>query len=560
MNKYIAGSFCLMMFALVASVRAQTSPANFGAYLDLNAADSQNYVRAQLTAAGITADAYPALYSSLAKASDIYAQAKAANINMAAVADGEGTALQPINVLAPNVTAGTVSAEAVSSVPNTPLAVVNSIGINSGPNVVAAPQGSVTVGSTGHIVTTVSGTAQQGVSEYQANGVSVFVYPASAFAAGPLRALSLPPDTPVAFAVKLAATFSDATGTTDIVNVAPSAVKGNAYMKLCIARGDADCDYVFAPTGSKFLIQMPITGSVTFPLPLLVDPTTGAPINPHYDVAIWYPDVGGGCSMPDSAFASQVTVTGNVLSWYAAPAQFGLPCSQIPYGQTQAVVYQLTMQMQSTSNTSMPATITTAQGPTVANTLRLLPMEFVYGCLAPGTEITMANGRKRRIETVKADEYLRGTKSQHKVTGYTRGPEKRGLYEVVTANNRRLRLTEMHPVPLTDGQVKLAKELHPDDVVTTEKGPSKIVQVTQVHYDGIVWNLNLGGPAPSKTAIDIEDHTFYANGILVGDGRAQTHFSRKREEKADEVLARLPPEWHTDFHNAQLRTLQQQSR
>jgi hypothetical protein len=64
---------------------------------------------------------------------------------------------------------------------------------------------------------------------------------------------------------------------------------------------------------------------------------------------------------------------------------------------------------------------------------------------------------------------------------------------------------------------------------------------------------------PPKAAININQHTFYANGILVGDGRAQTHYSREPVANVSEILARLPSQWHADFHSAELHKLKHQA-
>lgn len=552
-------SFCMLICILQLPARAQApTPLTLEGYYDLSQAANVQAVMTALSAAGITQDKYPQLYNSLNGAPSIYQMAQKDGVNLVqAITTAEGGGLQPMNVLAPSAAAGTVSAEAVASIPNQPYAVANAVGISAGGSVVAAPQGSVTIGGPGHIATTVSG-KQTGASQYTANGVTVYVYPISALGAVSSK-FSVPPTTPVAFAAPLKSSFTDSSGT-DIVNTAPTNVKGNAYIKTCIVRGDPDCDYQYDKTGGQWEITMPIIGSVTFPQPVAVNPQTGVPTNASYNVAIWYPDVGGGCQMPDAAFASQVTVNGNVLSWNATPAQFGTVCSQIPVGVTQSVTYQLTMLVQNTSGGFMTATVTTQQGPTVANTLRLLPMEFVYGCLAPGTEITMADGGKRSIEKVRADQQVRGIdKSRLRVSAYTRGPEHNGLWEVMTANKKTVRMTDMHPVPLRDGSVKLAKNLRVGDMVSTDTGPSKIVRVSHLPYSGMVWNLDLGAPVLPKAAININQHTFYANGILVGDGRAQAHYSREPVAKASEILARLPPQWHADFHSAELHKLKHQA-
>ncbi len=547
-------------------------PANYDGYYDLSDTVTLNYISAQLKAVGITPDKFPMIFTSLVAAKPIYTIANAKGIVIPkTVSTVEGSALEPINVVASNPNKDSITTNETSSIPNSPLAVSNTLGLFANSQQIGSSIGSVSIGSGNEVVSTLTEPIQTGVKSYSTQGVSLFVYPASALGASTQAALGLADTTPVALSLPLEGSFTATDAGTDISNTAPTNVKGNPYMKICFGRGDSDCDYSY-PTG---IIQMPITGSVTFPSPIAVNPLTGVPTNAQYNVAIWYPEVGGGCNMPDTAFASQVKVSGNVLSWNANPGQFGALCSLYQYspyyGTTVGVTYQLSMLVQSTTGSLMPAMVTTdTTAATGDGTLVLLPLEFVYGCLAKGTKITLAPGSKsgsksgtttRPIEKVGADEMVLGPKQTGlKVSSYWKGREKELMYRVATADGHQVDMTTMHPVPLANGKVKLAKDLAQGDEVLTEKGPSKIAAISRVPAKGDVFNLDLGAPQPSSAKVDMDKHSFYANGILVGDGRAQNHYTRKHKEHPSQVLARLPDSWHTDFYNAQLFTSAKQNK
>lgn len=546
--------------AYLATLPPPIPPANFEGYYDLSNPSSQSYIASQLNAVGITPQKYPSLYYSLLTALPIYAYANYKKINIPqAVINAEGSQLQPINVVVPTYSGSnsTLTATQTSSIPNSPYVVANTLGLYADSSLIGSSAGSIVVGTGNEVVTTVNEPTQNGVTQYQAGGIVVYVYPASVLG-DTAQLLGLTDTTSLALALPLNGTISTASDTTTIINTAPTNVKGNPWIKVCLVRNDADCDYSY-PAGP---VRMPLSGSVTFPSPVATDPTTGVPSNAYYNVAIWYPDVGGGCQMPDSAFASSVKVSGNVLSWNANPGQFGEVCSlyvDSAYGQTVDVTYQLSMLVQSVTGSMMSATVTTdSTVPSGNGVLQILPMEFLYGCLAQGTLITMdpkgkGGGKTKAIEKVKADEWVLGPGGKGvKVTGYWKGPEKHYLFRILTANGHSVDMTAMHAVPLAGGPTKLAKDLEPGDMLTTDKGPSKISGIARVPAKDKVWNLDLGAPQPSRQTIDMSQHSFYANGILVGDGRAQNHFSRKDREDPAHVLARIPKSWRTDFFNAQL--------
>lgn len=551
-----ASAICFM--SLTALGAPPTPPDTYGGFFDLSDPATQTYVTQQLNAAGITASAFPALFTAISGSQTIYSTANAKKLVIPSLFNSaEGSALQPVMLVSPSYSgpSSTIQATNTTSVPNNPTAVANTIALYNGSTALDGAQGGVVIGGTGVVSSTATANSVSGVKEYAANGVAVYVYPASVLGSGVDAQLNVSSTTPVAVAMPLAGSVSATNGSTSIDNVAPTTVKGNPQIYLCFGRNSANCDYYY-PTG---IIQMPQIGSVTFPNTISADPTSGIPLNAQISASISLPDIGGGCTMPNSAIGSQVKANGSTLIWNIDPAQFGALCpaynpSQPFYGTTVTANYTFAIQVQDTSGSPMTALITTNQAVSPGNgTLVLSPMEFIYGCLREGTVITMAGKQKsQKIETVQAHQSVRGLDGKPlQVHAYWRGKEQGGMYQITTANKRMVEMTKTHPVPLVDGRVKQARKLALGDVLTTDKGPSKIVKITILPYDGLVWNLDLGSPQSIHAPLDMATHSFFANGILVGDGRAQNHHARAVRQSPENVLATLPKEWHRDFISAQ---------
>ena len=556
MNMRLAAAALVALCLTPALARADDLPTLYETYLDLSDPTAVTYVTDQLTAAGLSSADYPTLYSTLQASQQIYASANAQGINIPqVVVTGDGQSLSPIYVVVPSyaATSNALSAESVTSVPNNPTTAVQTIGIYSGDTAVVSPQGDITVGGTAHLLTGATGAALPGVTSYTAEGASTFIYPATVLGEANMAALNLTADDDIALAQATDMPFTTSATTITITNTAPVDTKNVGYIKVCLVRSDSDCSYTFPQVNGKWIVEMPLSGSATFSEAIKTD-STGAPVSPAYSVAIYYPDVGGGCTMPNTAFASQVTINGATATWNANPGVFGPVCSDIPGGVTVDVVYQLVMGFQGVTGSPLLASVTSEQGSTVANVYRTEPMEFVYGCLAPGTLITLADGTSRAIEKIAVGDRLRGLDGRGlEVTSYTKGPETKRLFTIITADGKSVRMTEAHPVPLADGTVKQAHKLLVGDRMSTAAGPVAITKLTEAAYSGDVWNLAVGGPQQSKATLDTASHAFFANGLLVGDARAQAHYSRRQRNDPQEILAHLPARWHRDFDSAQKR-------
>ena len=149
---------------------------------------------------------------------------------------------------------------------------------------------------------------------------------------------------------------------------------------------------------------------------------------------------GGGCTtLPiQQSFLSFATVSNNVVSWVVNPAQFGVATPCFPSNST--VIFDLMLTVFDVNQNAWLITITSLQGAPLSNVLRIDPMVVVYGCVAEGTLVTMADDTTKPIETIRAGERVRSNPKRLPLTvdNYTKGYEKPPMYAIATANGRKL--------------------------------------------------------------------------------------------------------------------------
>jgi hypothetical protein len=540
----------------------------YGNFLDLSNSGDYAYVIAQLNAAGINLTEFPTLFSALDVNQALYQKADNAGVNLPqAMSAGVGPQLQPANVMTNSPQQNLFTVSVMTTVPGipaasaNPYAVANTVGIYATSGlIVGGPGGGVAIGVPETLTTQASSGMPPTPKSYDADGVFLYVYPASVLGPSVMQQLGLSADDPVAVAGVADANFEENDGTTTIVNQAPVDVNGYGYINICIGRtsspnGNSDCDYSY-PSNSdgSFTLQIPLQGNVTFPTAIKTD-ANGKPAGAQYTVGFAFPQSGGSCNMNNDTFGDLVHVNNNVLSWNISDAQFGqlypnTPCG-LTYGSTSFPVFQVSMDILNVNDGWMPALITSATGAGGANTLPIPAVEVTFGCLRAGTMIAMADGTRRAIETLQHGDKIRSGHGMLTVANYLVGPETDPLYGVTTANGFRVEMTAQHAVPTRKG-IKLARKLKVGDVVTTLKGPSRIARIQRIAYDGKVWNLDVGVPGEAARQ-NPDRETFFAGGVLVGDSRMQVKYSVADRDSRASVLARLPKSWRKDYASAQKR-------
>ncbi|MDE6846123.1 MAG: hypothetical protein K2J99_10195 [Lachnospiraceae bacterium] len=159
-------------------------------------------------------------------------------------------------------------------------------------------------------------------------------------------------------------------------------------------------------------------------------------------------------------------------------------------------------------------------------TEEVLPLAIMYGCMAPETEITMADGSRKQICRMNIGDMVEGRNGEGmKVTNIWKGPEMDSmLYIQAEGLQEGIFLTKSHPVltkePDGTEKWKRAGTCKVGDKVWVkvsrgEEAYHAIIEITEKEPCEEVYNLDLQ-PVNGKT-----EGTMYCNGILTGDNRMQ---------------------------------------
>lgn len=355
---------------------------------------------------------------------------------------------------------------------------------------------------------------------------------------------------------------------TNIQNIDPMPVRhtANKITKICLGRGSSstspnacvpsnpqstDCDYCFNQA-SYANVFFPVSGNITYSD--VIDPITfqgDSATNAFCFIDVIQFMQGGGCPIlisQNNFFKDPNTkVQGNALSWNLNPANFGKAC-YVSYGDS--LTYNFIVRV-NIKGQPVFVSITNAAGTDTTNqNTKLIPKIFaVWGCMAEGTLIKMADGSIKAIEQILVkDRIVADSKGTILTVENTlKGNEEIPMYRIKTDKNNSVLLTEEHPV-ITERGVMLSKQLLKGDILFTQDGKTAITSITREKFNGAIWNLDVGLTEDNVSLSD-SSSTFFANGIMVGDGKMQRLYSIRNRTKKAAILERLPKEWHQDYLN-----------
>lgn len=184
------------------------------------------------------------------------------------------------------------------------------------------------------------------------------------------------------------------------------------------------------------------------------------------------------------------------------------------------------------------------------SSIEVTPLDFKNSCLAEGTQVTLASGKKVAIEQVKVGDRVVANADglMLTVTGIEAGGESQPMVRLKDDQGHEVLVTEKHPMLLESGQVVTAEKLKVSDKVKTDKGVATLTSVGRELYNKDVYNLVLGTPEELLKA-GKQNRTLFANGFLVGDSQMQLELERQKAEQPANVLARISPSWHKDYKN-----------
>lgn len=310
----------------------------------------------------------------------------------------------------------------------------------------------------------------------------------------------------------------------------------------------SDTDYYY--NGSK--LELPIKGSAVPESPtVLFDPgqqVTGSLTLVKQNGA----SAGGGVVVVyPNEMAPACTVTPQSLSWSLDPADFNQTPPWTP-GDVIQLNLNLTATMADASKVNI--TVTSDQSGNLPeqqplNTAFIDSLQFYWGCLAAETPITLADGSLKTARDVRIGDQVRGRDGQPlTVYGVKTGVERKPMIAIETVSGNRLLTTDGHPI-LTEAGVKAARSIERHDRIAEAEGFSEVLDVSEVSYDGVVYNLMLrdaAGELPDQAV-------FLASGMFVGDNAMQTRVEQDTvtqiaREKARELVKAMRG-WELDIEN-----------
>lgn len=155
---------------------------------------------------------------------------------------------------------------------------------------------------------------------------------------------------------------------------------------------------------------------------------------------------------------------------------------------------------------------TNADTPTTAV---IEPISIRWGCLGKDTAVTMADGVRKKISDIQIGDIVRTSNGGGKVTDIYKGYEEEIVCLETTGTNR-LFVTDSHPVRTPSGMTPVRRLCAADSILMENGVYEPLATLSKLPYKDMTYNLALEG-----------EHTFYANGILVGDFEAQNSISNE---------------------------------
>lgn len=186
--------------------------------------------------------------------------------------------------------------------------------------------------------------------------------------------------------------------------------------------------------------------------------------------------------------------------------------------------------------------------------LPILPINYVWHCLAKGTEVTLVDGHTKPIEDlVTGDEVLSDMDGNASpVLWTTSGKHYGSAVSLLTDAGKRITLSDNHVV-VTEKGMKLAKEIELGEVLFSVAKSSKpdleaevVLRVTRLEgFEEEMYNIALQeAQAPQKLA-----GLYFANGLCVGDASATRALETLRSSDLDFLKSITPALYHRDLES-----------
>ena len=182
-------------------------------------------------------------------------------------------------------------------------------------------------------------------------------------------------------------------------------------------------------------------------------------------------------------------------------------------------------------------------------TLNIMPIDFIWHCLAQSTLVIMADGTKKPIEDIIAGDKVQiNNQGGMAVVEWTnKGTHKGNVFIIKTENGNEI-ITSHNHVFITAKGPSPASELKVGDILQTLTRGSKIISIIKSEYNGLMYNIATTNYQDPKN-FDGKIGTFYANEFEVGDINAQRAFKQLLLNDIEWVKKQVPEYLHTDVES-----------
>lgn len=337
-----------------------------------------------------------------------------------------------------------------------------------------------------------------------------------------------------------AATADSTNAITVVTPFAPLPIKHPQAKQVVIAivRDGKDADYSYAgPPNVPNEVIVPFSGQAQ----LAAGYTVGSPPCQTGSLILQVAGEGGAkyALATSDIIAAFSASQGIVATWTMGP-DWEQTFKESGGNTTFSIALQATLNVMSGGVPSTAQLVVSSEGP-VSPGGQLLPLNIQWGCLAPGTQVRLADGTERAIEQIREGEcVLADATGRTMAVGCVMTGEEHEPMWRLRAAGCTLLATHDHPV-LTPGGPVAIETLRRGDIVLTLDGPLPIEHIAAEEYDGRIFNLRLES---ADGVIPVHGDSFVASGVLVGDNTMQNALP------AMAPVPEIPAEWRADAENA----------
>jgi hypothetical protein len=240
--------------------------------------------------------------------------------------------------------------------------------------------------------------------------------------------------------------------------------------------------------------------------------------------------------------------------------------SNVPWGSDTLAYFYCEIDVVLSDSSPASAYIQSSDSPDpkpLDGTLYIMPIDFIWHCLAEKTLVNMADGSKKVIEDILAGDKVQiNDKGNIAVVEWTNlGAHKGAMFVIETESGKKI-VTSHNHVFFTEEDAMPVSELKVGDILQTISGNEKIKLIESSEYNGLVCNIatvRYQDPHNSKSIVG----AFYANDFLVGDINAQRVIKGRRLNDISWIKKQVPEYMHVDvdsFFNEKMRLLGSQPR